>query len=117
LSAQRATPLLLLAAAAVCVLVALRLLPPLTAPADLDRRAAVIVNDTASPVVVSHCPKSCAGVSGGVSIPPGQELRAGPPSSAPAWLVEDPQGRPLGCLTVRTAAERLPVSRAGPCPA
>ena len=116
MSAQRATPLLLLAAAAVCVLVALRVLPPLTAPADLDRRAAVIVNDTGSPVVVSHCGQSCASARGAVSVGPGRELRAGPPSSTPVWLVEDSQGRRLGCLTVKAAAERLPVSRTGSCP-
>lgn len=116
MSVQRATRLLLLAAAAVCVLAAVRVLPPLASPADLDRRAAVIVNDTSLPVVVSHCSEACRSLNAGVSLAPGQELRAGPPGRDPAWLVEDSDGTRVGCLTVRAAAERLPVSRAGPCP-
>ena len=114
-SSRRAVPLLLLAAAAVCVLVGLRLLPDVAVPADLGRRPAVIVNDGASDVLVSRCAATCSGEGERTALAPGRDLRAGLPGGA-AWLVEDSRGRRMGCLTATGAGERLPVSRAGPCP-
>jgi hypothetical protein len=113
-SAGRAVPLLLLAAAAACVLVALRVLPEVGAPADLGRTA-VIVNDTAATVVVSRCPAPCTTGSGPVTLAPGGDLRAGPPGAAD-WLIEDVRGRRVGCLAVTAAGGRRLVSEAGPCP-
>jgi hypothetical protein len=112
---RRAVPLLLLAAAVVCVLVALRVLPYISLPADVGQPAAVIANDTTAPVVVSRCSTACVAGSARVTLRPGQDLRAGPPGTT-TWLVEDERGRRVGCLMAMTSGERLLVSRAGPCP-
>lgn len=115
MSGRRAVPLLLLAAAAACVLVALRVLPEVALPGDVERTPAVIANDTAAAVVVSRCSAPCATGRDAVSLAPGRELRTGPPGAA-TWLVEDTDGRRLGCLAATAEGQRLTVSRAGRCP-
>ena len=112
----RPVPLLLLAATAACVLIALSVVPEVTLPADAGRPAAVIVNDTAAAVVVSRCGAPCAVGGDRVALAPGGELRAGP-AGAGTWLIEDRDGGRIGCLVVSASGERLPVSRATPCPA
>jgi hypothetical protein len=110
-----AVPVLLLAAAAVCALIGLRVLPEVTLPTFDGRRSAVIANDTGAAVVVSRCEATCAGSAERVTLAPGHDLRAGD-SGGGSWMVEDAGGRRIGCLVVPAGA-RLPVSRAGPCPA
>lgn len=114
-SAQRALPLLLVAAAVACVLIALRLIPAIPLLADVGPQPAVIVNDYRATVVVRHCAATCATTTGVATLPAGRELKAGAPSSDP-WLIEDSSGRPIGCLTVTAAGQRLSVSHAGSCP-
>jgi hypothetical protein len=96
-----------------CTLIGLRLLPAVSTPDVLGPRPAVIVNDLAFAVVAVHCSSTCP-VSGGTTIAPAQELRAGPPGAR--WRVEDAVGAPLGCVTATAAGQRLLVSRAGACP-
>jgi hypothetical protein len=112
---RRAVPLVLLAAAVVCALVGLRVLPEVRLPTVAGQRTAVIANDTAAAVVVSRCEATCGAGAERVTLAPGQDLRAGPPAGS-SWLVQDPGGRRIGCLA-GTAGARLAVSRAGPCPA
>jgi len=108
----RLVRLLLLAGVAVCVLVAVGLLPAFAFLSDLAQPPAVLVNDTPAAVVVAHCAGSCP-ATGGQPLKPGAELRAGPPGSR--WVAREADGGLLGCLTARTAGEHLAVSRAVPC--
>lgn len=99
--------------AVACVLVAFRALPAFQTGSDLSRRPAVIVNDTAAPVVVAHCDDSaCVHTSGRATVGPGQSLRVG----SGHWVIEDIGGSRTGCLTA-SAGQRLPASQAEPCPA
>jgi len=104
--------LLILGAAVLCALIGFRVLPAVSAPADLGPRPAVIVNDSQAPVQVVRCAGPCP-ATGGVTLASGQELRAGPPGAR--WRVEDALGAPLGCLVATSAGQRLLVSRASPC--
>jgi hypothetical protein len=108
----RLVRLLLLAGVVVCVLVALGLLPTFAFLSDLAQPPALLVNDTSAAVVVAHCAGSCP-LTGGRTLTPGAELRAGPPGSR--WVARDADGGVLGCLTASIAGQRLAVSRAGPC--
>lgn len=112
---RRVVPLVLLAAAVVCALIGLRVLPQVTLPTVAGQRPAVIANDTGAPVVVMRCATTCAGGAERVTLAPGHDLRAGR-SGGGSWVVEDTGGRRIGCLVVPAGA-RQPVSRAGPCPA
>jgi hypothetical protein len=95
------------------VLIAFKVLPSFQTGTDLSRQPAVIVNDGGAPVVVAHCDDSaCAGTSGRATVAPGQSLRVG----GGQWVIADAGGGRIGCLTA-AAGQRLPVSRAGPCPA
>ena len=104
--------LVLVSAAAACLLIAFGILPAVFQPGDLGRRPAVIVNDSDASVVVVHCFDFCP-VAGGTTIPPAQQLRAGPPGAR--WRVADTFGVPLGCLTATPAGQRLLVSKVAPC--
>jgi hypothetical protein len=105
--------LLLLGAAVVCALIAVRLLPAVATPDTLGPRPALIVNDWSNAVFVVHCSATCP-AGGGTALAPGQELRAGPPGAR--WRVDDALGVPLGCLAATAAGERLLVSHARTCP-
>lgn len=105
--------LVIFGAAIVCALIGFRVLPAVSPPGDLGPRPAVIVNDSTAVIVVVHCDGSCP-ATGGTTLAPAQELRAGPPGAR--WRVRDARGVPLGCLTATAPGERLLVSRAGPCP-
>jgi hypothetical protein len=104
------TRLVLLLAALGCVLVALRVLPAVSAPSEV--RPAVIVNDTANAVVAVHCGARCP-TGNGVTIEPGRELRAGPPPTR--WQLRTPAGEALGCVSGTSPGQRLPVTQATPC--
>jgi len=103
----------MLAAAAACVLVALRVLPAISPPSDLGPPPTVIVNDTSGAVVAVHCVDVCP-TGGGAAIRPGSELRAGPPRGR--WEIRAPTGTVVGCLAAHRAGERMRVSQAPPCP-
>ena len=104
--------LLILGAAVVCALIGVRLLPAVAPPGDLGPRPAAIFNDSAAPVLVVHCDASCP-ATGGTTLAPAQELRAGPPGAR--WRVEDALGAPLGCLVATSPGQRLLVTQARPC--
>jgi hypothetical protein len=108
----RLVRLLLLAGVAACVLVALGLLPTFAFLSDLAQPPAVLLNDTSAAVVMAHCTGTCP-VTGGLTLAPGGALRAGPVGSR--WVARDADGGLLGCLTARTAGQRLAISRAEPC--
>ena len=112
---QRALPLLLVAAAVACVLIALRVIPAIPLLADVGPQPAILVNDTGRTIVVRHCAATCATATGSATVPAGRELKAGSPSSQP-WLIEDSSGRTIGCLSVTAAGQRLSASHASPCP-
>jgi hypothetical protein len=103
----------MLAAAAGCVLVALRVLPTISPPSDLGPPPTVIVNDTAAAVVAVHCVGACPS-GDGATIQPGSEHRAGPPSGR--WEIRAASGALVGCLAAHRAGERMMVSQAPPCP-
>jgi hypothetical protein len=90
-------------------------LPEVTLPSVAGQRSAVIANDTGAAVVVSRCEATCAGSAERVTLAPGHDFRAGH-SGDGSWMVQDTGGRRIGCLVV-SAGARLPVSRAGHCPA
>lgn len=104
--------LTMLAAAIVCVLIGLRFLPAFNPPAGLGRDPAMIVNDTATPVVVLRCVPSCAGATGGVTVSPGASLRLG---GVVGWVIESPAGERLGCIDTAVATGRLPAARWAAC--
>jgi hypothetical protein len=103
--------LLMLMVAAACVAIALRALPAVSPPSDLQ--PTIIVNDTGAPVDAVHCGVTCAGA--GVAIDPGHELRAGPPGSR--WQLRTPAGDVIGCVSGTRPGQRLPVTGATGCAA
>ena len=105
------TRLVLLVAALGCVLIALRVLPAVSVPSELQ--PAVIANDTESPVVAVRCGARCPS-GNGVTIEPGRELRAGPPPTR--WQLRTPAGEVLGCVSGTRPGQRLLVTQVSPCP-
>src|SRR5207245_8263746 len=110
--------LVLLAAAAACLLVAIRLIPAIRTGSELGLQPAAIVNDTTAPVLVARCVRTCAHPDQGVEVVPGHSLRAGATPGQVEWLIESQAGDRIGCLAPPPpshAPATLRVSRAGPC--
>ena len=104
--------LALLSAIVVCALIGFRLIPAFAPASGLGREPALIVNDTAAPVVVFRCLPSCAAATGGVSVARGASLRLGGNGE---WVIESPAGERLGCIDTAVATGRQPAAKWRPC--
>jgi hypothetical protein len=110
--------LVLLGAAAACVLAALRLTPAIRTGSEVGVQPSAIVNDTAAPVLVARCVHGCADPDQPVELVPGHSLRLGATSGPLEWLIESRAGDRIGCLAAPPPAHAtatLRVSRARSC--